>query len=62
MLATPWPTGISQQARLVGLELRQAAGYRSADDAEQWGSEIETTAADPAESGEGPQGGGYARG
>jgi uronate dehydrogenase len=37
-------------------------GYRPADDAERWASEIELATADPAESGEGPQGGGYARG
>jgi len=36
-------------------------GYQPADDAERWVSEIESGNADPTESGEGPQGGGYAR-
>jgi uronate dehydrogenase len=36
-------------------------GYRPAYDAEQWASEIKPPAADVMESGEGPQGGSYAR-
>ena len=36
-------------------------GYRPVDDAEKWASEVNSTDADPTESGEGPQGGSYAR-
>jgi uronate dehydrogenase len=35
-------------------------GYRPADDAEQWASEVDAATDDPAESGKGPQGGAYA--
>jgi uronate dehydrogenase len=44
------------------LSSAERLGYRPADDAERWAFDIETAAADPAESGEGPQGGSYARG
>jgi uronate dehydrogenase len=44
------------------LSSAERLGYRPADDAEQWAFDIEHAAADPAESGEGPQGGSYARG
>jgi uronate dehydrogenase len=37
-------------------------GYRPADDAERWASEIEVAAAELQESGSGPQGGSYAAG
>jgi len=43
------------------LDSAERLGYRPADDAEQWASEVEASATDPMESGEGPQGGGYAR-
>jgi uronate dehydrogenase len=43
------------------LDSAEQLGYRPADDAEQWASEVEASATDPMESGEGPQGGGYAR-
>jgi len=36
-------------------------GYRPADDAEAWASEVNSADADPTESGKGPQGGSYAR-
>jgi uronate dehydrogenase len=36
-------------------------GYRPVDNAEQWAAEINSAAADPTESGKGPQGGSYAR-
>jgi uronate dehydrogenase len=36
-------------------------GYRPIDNAEEWASEIEGEVVDPTESGDGPQGGGYAR-
>jgi uronate dehydrogenase len=42
------------------LSSAQRLGYRPADDAERWAPEI-AASADPAESGKGPQGGGYAR-
>jgi uronate dehydrogenase len=44
------------------LSSAEQLGYRPADDAERWAFDIEAAAADPAESGEGPQGGSYARG
>jgi uronate dehydrogenase len=45
------------------LSSAERLGYRPADDAERWASRIESAPlADPLESGEGPQGGGYARG
>jgi uronate dehydrogenase len=37
-------------------------GYQPVDDAEWWASEIQVAAADPTESGSGPQGGSYAAG
>jgi uronate dehydrogenase len=36
-------------------------GYRPVDDAEAWAAEVDNADADPTESGEGPQGGSYAR-
>jgi uronate dehydrogenase len=36
-------------------------GYRPADDAETWASEVNRADVDPSESGKGPQGGSYAR-
>jgi uronate dehydrogenase len=45
------------------LSSAERLGYRPADDAERWASDIESAPlADPSESGEGAQGGGYARG
>jgi uronate dehydrogenase len=44
------------------LDSAKRLGYQPADDAERWASEIEVTAADPTESGSGPQGGSYAAG
>ena len=44
------------------LSSAERLGYRSADDSKRWTFDIETAAADSAESGEGPQGGSYARG
>jgi hypothetical protein len=36
-------------------------GYRPVDDAETWAAAVNSTEADPSESGKGPQGGSYAR-
>lgn len=44
------------------LDSAKRLGYQPADDAERWASEIDITAADPTESGNGPQGGSYASG